>query len=166
MITEAADRMTEIPPSSKTCRRCGQEKPVSDFSRHPRTSDGLKTLCRDCQAAVFREAPRPRPSHVELYSVIDALLPFAQVEIDFLTDTVQAFPDDLEHAEDAERARQGQEAIAEAQRLIGNKSYYIRRRQRELSGKADQVPAAPGAASPVPDDQPEENVSAPGCPIE
>jgi hypothetical protein len=137
MTTDAADRMTEIPPSSKTCRRCEQEKPVSDFSRHPRTSDGLKMLCRDCHAAVIREAPRP--SHVELYAVIEALLPFAQVEIDFLTDTVQAFPDDPEHAEEAERARQGQEAIAEAQRLIGNKSYYIRRRQRELSGKADQV---------------------------
>ena len=163
MISTIHNPATGNRVSSKTCRRCGQEKPVAEFARHPRSSDRLHPNCRDCHSAAVSEGSRSgrarRGSIVELYSLLETLLPFAEVEVDVLADDVDDFTDDPEHAKQAERVRQGQEAIAAAQRLIANKSYRIRRRQRELNSKAEQVSAAPDATTSRPADRPEEAVS-------
>lgn len=38
----------------KTCSRCLTEKPLADFGRHSQTRDGLKSRCRECNAAEAR----------------------------------------------------------------------------------------------------------------
>jgi hypothetical protein len=78
---------------------------------------------------------RDRISTAELFTVIEGLLPFAQVEIDCLEDYVSGFPNDPDHTQDAERVRQGKEAIESANRLIVKKSPETRRKQRALGKK-------------------------------
>jgi hypothetical protein len=34
--------------SSKTCRKCGETKPITDFCTVKRNKDGLNIYCRDC----------------------------------------------------------------------------------------------------------------------
>jgi hypothetical protein len=77
-------------------------------------------------------------STAELYAALAAVLPFAQVEIECLADYAATFPDDPDHAADAEQARQGLEAIELARRLIAQKTAYIRRQEQALrEGPAD-----------------------------
>lgn len=38
--------------TTKTCRRCGAEKPVGEFYTDKRASDGLKTECKPCHKLV------------------------------------------------------------------------------------------------------------------
>jgi hypothetical protein len=71
-------------------------------------------------------------SAAELYDVLETLLPFARVEIECLEGYVKSFPDDPDHAQDAERVRRGQATLAMAGRLIERKSYAIRRQQQAL----------------------------------
>lgn len=40
----------------KTCARCGQEKPVSDFGNMKRNKDGLHSYCRGCVRIANRES--------------------------------------------------------------------------------------------------------------
>lgn len=40
----------------KTCRRCKEAKPLSEFSKHAREKDGLCNFCRSCKSAMKREA--------------------------------------------------------------------------------------------------------------
>ncbi len=45
----AKDKYRGRPPlTEKACRRCGETKPVGDYYRDKRASDGLKTECKDC----------------------------------------------------------------------------------------------------------------------
>lgn len=44
----------------KTCPRCQQTKPLFDYARHARTSDGLQSRCRQCQSEVAKERGRKR----------------------------------------------------------------------------------------------------------
>lgn len=43
-----------VPTTEKTCARCRQSKPKSEFYRDNRAADGLKTECRSCHAAIVR----------------------------------------------------------------------------------------------------------------
>jgi hypothetical protein len=62
----------------------------------------------------------------ELYSALEAVLPFAETDVDCLAIDVEDFPDDPEYAEDdAEELRRGREAIAAARRLIAQKPSYL-----------------------------------------
>jgi hypothetical protein len=47
--------------ASKTCTRCGVDKPLDDFSPHTTTSDGRASWCRPCAAAHNRERRRADP---------------------------------------------------------------------------------------------------------
>jgi hypothetical protein len=47
------------PPACKTCSKCGQEKPASDFYRQPGARDGLHGTCKPCYCA-RNEATRQR----------------------------------------------------------------------------------------------------------
>src|SRR5262249_54557991 len=80
-------------------------------------------------------------SAAELYEVLETLLPSARVEIDCLAGYVTDFPEDPEHAEDAERVRRGQAALDMADRLIARKSNVIRRQQRVLKERQGQADA-------------------------
>ncbi len=51
-------------------------------------------------------------SIAELYAVLEALLPFAKVEIECLADYVENFSDDPDHPTDAIRVQQGLAALA------------------------------------------------------
>jgi hypothetical protein len=65
----------------------------------------------------------------ELYAALEAVLPFAEIEVDFLTDWVEVF------TEDSEEAERGEKAVATARRLIAMKSRYMRRKSRALREK-------------------------------
>jgi hypothetical protein len=39
----------------KECTQCGKTKPVSEFSKHKRNSDGLRCACKTCAASYFRD---------------------------------------------------------------------------------------------------------------
>lgn len=39
---------------TKVCRKCGIEKPVSEFGRDARNADMLNSYCRDCRKAINR----------------------------------------------------------------------------------------------------------------
>lgn len=39
----------------KTCRKCGVEKPVSEYSKASKSPDGLQYWCRDCSSAAARQ---------------------------------------------------------------------------------------------------------------
>jgi hypothetical protein len=60
----------------------------------------------------------------ELYAALEAVLPFAEDEVEALRGGLDNWP------EDAEKAQQGNEAVATARRLIAMKSRYIRRKFR------------------------------------
>lgn len=40
---------------TKRCSRCGEVKPISDFNKQKRASDGLQRYCKECQKAVKKE---------------------------------------------------------------------------------------------------------------
>jgi hypothetical protein len=68
----------------------------------------------------------PADQLAELYCVLEAVLPFAEVDVQCLALDVEDFPDGPEYAEDdAEELRRGREAIAAARRLIAKKPSYL-----------------------------------------
>ncbi len=44
----------------KTCRKCGEAKPIVDFPRHKRTRDGLSSWCRLCHYAATTRTKQTR----------------------------------------------------------------------------------------------------------
>jgi len=46
-------------PTTKTCRKCGEDKPLSEYNRNRTTSDGLQVYCKACLKA-YREANKAR----------------------------------------------------------------------------------------------------------
>lgn len=40
---------------TRVCTKCKQEKPLSEFSKHRSTKDGLRYMCKDCANKAFRE---------------------------------------------------------------------------------------------------------------
>jgi hypothetical protein len=88
--------------------------------------------------AIEETKRRERVSTAELYSALEALLPFARIVIECLDDYIVNFPDDADHVKDAARVRVGKEAIELAGRLIARKSGVIRRKQKALTGKHGQ----------------------------
>lgn len=45
----------------KVCRRCKEEKPLSEFHKNRCKVDGVSSYCRDCSAIITREARIKRP---------------------------------------------------------------------------------------------------------
>lgn len=50
----------KIPPT-KVCRRCGKEKPSSEFHRNTSRTDGLQSECRQCLRERYYESRRYAP---------------------------------------------------------------------------------------------------------
>jgi predicted GIY-YIG superfamily endonuclease len=46
-------------PTTKTCRKCGEDKPLSEYSRDCKRKDGLRIYCKACQKA-YREANKEK----------------------------------------------------------------------------------------------------------
>ncbi len=61
----------------------------------------------------------------ELYSVIEVLLDYANVEVDCLELGMDMFP------ENAERAKRGREAIEKGKELLAKRSAYYKQKPRE-----------------------------------
>ena len=53
----------------KTCFKCGQTKPLSDFYKHPKTADGHLGKCKECTKADVR---KDRQGNPEKHRVRDA----------------------------------------------------------------------------------------------
>lgn len=45
---------------SKACRKCGEVKPLTEFSRRKQNPDGLQTRCRPCDSLYQRAARKKR----------------------------------------------------------------------------------------------------------
>jgi hypothetical protein len=48
MITTEGPLETKVVPPSKRCRRCGTDKPLSEFHRNRTAKDGLQRYCKPC----------------------------------------------------------------------------------------------------------------------
>lgn len=46
----------------KTCKLCGLDKPVAEYSRHSTTRDRLQTWCKPCRAEWLRQHRRENPA--------------------------------------------------------------------------------------------------------
>lgn len=42
-------------PTTKRCSKCGQEKPLSEFTNNVTQADGKDYYCRECRSQVKRE---------------------------------------------------------------------------------------------------------------
>jgi len=50
--------MEEI--KTKVCRKCGQELPISQFTRKAKAKDGLQCYCKECNSKASNEYSRKR----------------------------------------------------------------------------------------------------------
>ena len=53
--------------TTKTCTRCHQPRPVTDFSPKASARDGKHPYCRSCMAAAQRESRRKNPGYDREY---------------------------------------------------------------------------------------------------
>ena len=49
---------------AKTCTMCGEEKPLSEFYKHPNTRDGRNSRCKICSQRASNESRRMKTSGV------------------------------------------------------------------------------------------------------
>jgi hypothetical protein len=56
--------MEEI--KTKVCRKCGQELPISEFTRKATAKDGLQCYCKKCNSKVTTEYARKRRERKKL----------------------------------------------------------------------------------------------------
>jgi hypothetical protein len=47
----------------KNCRICGLEKPLADFYKHPKASDGHDSKCKECAKSMVRTARAANADH-------------------------------------------------------------------------------------------------------
>lgn len=45
----------------KTCGKCGENKPESEFSKHKHHTDGLRSMCKSCASAVTKTWRKENP---------------------------------------------------------------------------------------------------------
>jgi Recombination endonuclease VII len=62
-------RVIQDLPATKSCKRCGEVKPIESFSCHSSTKDGRKQDCRECHSKYHREQ-RLR-NHRDVYRVYE-----------------------------------------------------------------------------------------------
>lgn len=55
MIHEQKISMPQ-PPHRKTCTGCGRILPIGEFSKHPKSRDGYRNKCKQCNAAIISKA--------------------------------------------------------------------------------------------------------------
>lgn len=49
--------------TTKICRVCGKEKPISEFGKNSQYKDGLDSRCKDCRNAYARGYDKLRSTH-------------------------------------------------------------------------------------------------------
>ena len=52
----------------KTCFKCGNEKPISEFYRHPQTNDGFLGKCKECTKS---DVTKKRSENLDRYRKYD-----------------------------------------------------------------------------------------------
>jgi ferredoxin len=57
--------------SIKTCRRCGQEKPVAEFYQHRLTRDGYDSHCKSCKSDSVRQWRIENPEKFKVRKAVD-----------------------------------------------------------------------------------------------
>ena len=59
----------------KTCFKCGAEKPLASFYKHPSMADGHLGKCKDCNKSDTTKYRLDRPEHYRAYDRARAALP-------------------------------------------------------------------------------------------
>ncbi|MCL1496242.1 hypothetical protein CO583_01790 [Parasaccharibacter sp. TMW2.1882] len=57
---------------TKVCRKCGIEKPLSDFVKRKSSPDGRRTFCKACLNMELREQRQPKVNHPPNLSAVVA----------------------------------------------------------------------------------------------
>lgn len=66
--------MEEI--KAKVCRKCGQELPISEFTRKATAKDGLQCYCKKCNSKVTAEYARKRKEREKARKIEDERIEF------------------------------------------------------------------------------------------
>lgn len=66
--------MEEI--KTKVCRKCGQELPISEFSRKASSKDGLQCYCKECNSKASTEYARERRERKKAQKIEDERIEF------------------------------------------------------------------------------------------
>lgn len=67
-------------PALKTCSKCKESKPLSQFNKLKTAADGLNTRCKECTRAYYRKWYSDEESHRQ--SVLDAARQYRQENAD------------------------------------------------------------------------------------
>ncbi|WP_339119152.1 hypothetical protein [Halomonas sp. BMC6] len=59
----------------KHCKKCGEEKPLDGFYKHPQTADGFDSACKECRKVRVRENYRKNIDHYREYEKKRGMLP-------------------------------------------------------------------------------------------
>ncbi len=46
---------------SQTCKKCGEEKPIEEFVKHPKMKSGYRSSCKACEALRKRNEHKANP---------------------------------------------------------------------------------------------------------
>ena len=46
---------------NRICKKCGEEKPISEFGKHTKYSDGINRKCKSCHALYLKEWRKNNP---------------------------------------------------------------------------------------------------------
>lgn len=136
----------------KICTKCGQEKPIAEFSKNKTTRDGLQQQCKACNRA-HREANKARISEQRRAfreSNKERLNEIARVYREVHIERIREYDRNRRNSTEekaakaeydrAYRERRGEELLAKTRdRLRKNKAKYTLARRRYYRKNAEQI---------------------------
>lgn len=67
--TRVSPEYSPVIPTSKACTKCGEVKPIAEFSKRKAKKDGLQPRCKHCASVAFKEWQAKNAERLTLKSV-------------------------------------------------------------------------------------------------